>query len=58
MIPETFKAGVKSLGLSGHERMTPELQDRFFHDFLIKKAGGGDALGLYRRQAATTSTVL
>ena len=44
MIPETFKAGVKSLGLSGHERMTPELQDRFFHDFLIKKAGGGDAL--------------
>lgn len=36
MIPETFKAGVKSLGLSGHERMTPELQDRF-HDFLIKK---------------------
>lgn len=39
MIPETFKSGVKSLGLSGNERMTPELQDRFFYDYLIKKAG-------------------
>ena len=44
MIPETFKSGVKSLGLSGNERMTPELQDRFFYDYLIKKAGGGGAL--------------
>lgn len=44
MIRDTFASGVESLGLSGHEKMTPELQDRFFHDYLMKKAGGGVAL--------------
>lgn len=44
MIPSTFASGVKALGLSGNEKFTPELQERFFSEYLIKKAGDGDAL--------------
>ena len=45
MIPKTLAAGIKELKLTGNELFTPELQERFFNEFLIKKAGGGDALG-------------
>lgn len=45
MVPETFEDGVKALGLKGSERFTPQLQERFFNDYLIQKAGGGHALG-------------
>lgn len=45
MVPETLESGVKALGLKGNERFTPELQERFFNEYLIKKAGGGHALG-------------
>lgn len=44
MIPSTFAAGVKALGLTGSEKFTPQLQERFFSEYLIQKAGGGDAL--------------
>ena len=44
IIRNTFADGVKTLGLKGHEKFTPQLQERFFHDYLMKKAGGGDAL--------------
>lgn len=44
MIPSTFASGVKALGLSGNEKFTPELQERFFSEYLIGKAGGGAAL--------------
>ena len=44
IIRSTFNDGVKALGLSGNEKFTPQLQERFFHDYLLKKAGGGDAL--------------
>ena len=45
MVPETVEAGVKALGLKGNERFTPQLQERFFNEYLIQKAGGGHALG-------------
>lgn len=44
MTPPTFASGVKALGLSGNEKFTPELQERFFSEYLIGKAGGGAAL--------------
>ncbi len=44
MIPSTFASGVKALELSGNEKFTPELQERFFSEYLIGKAGGGAAL--------------
>lgn len=44
IIPSTFKDGIKALGLSGNEKFTPQIQERFFNDYLIKKAGGGAAL--------------
>ncbi|TAL89288.1 MAG: hypothetical protein EPN62_08800 [Candidimonas sp.] len=43
MIPSTFSAGVRALGLKGDEKFTPALQERFFDEYLIKKAGGGKA---------------
>lgn len=43
IIETTFAAGVKALGLKGGEKFTPELQERFFNDYLIRKAGDGAA---------------
>jgi hypothetical protein len=35
IIPSTMKGAVKALGLSGNERLTPELQERIFRDYLF-----------------------
>ena len=37
MIPSTFKDAVNKMGLNGDEMMTPELQERIFLEYLIKK---------------------
>ena len=37
MVPETLSEGVKKLGISTSERFTPELQERFFTEFLAGK---------------------
>lgn len=43
MIPSTTRAAMKSMGLSGKELMTPELQERMFAEYLVKeKAGRGE----------------
>ena len=34
IIPSTFQAGIQELGLSGNEKFSPQLQERFFNDFL------------------------
>lgn len=47
MIKGTFAEGVKKLGLKGSEKFTPELQDLFFKEFLLKKAGGRQDLHKY-----------
>lgn len=44
MVPKTLAAGIKELKLTGKELFTPELQERFFNEYLINKAGGGHAL--------------
>lgn len=42
MIPSTTRDAMKSMGLSGKELMTPELQERMFAEYLVKeKAGRG-----------------
>jgi LysM repeat protein len=37
----TLREAKAALGLTGNEKMTPELQERIFRDFLLEKAGGG-----------------
>ena len=37
----TLDAGRRKLGLSGDEKYDAEMQERFFREFLIFKAGGG-----------------
>ena len=45
MVPETLAEGVKKLGISTSERFTPELQERFFTEFLAGKKR--PAIGTY-----------
>ena len=47
MVPETLAEGVKKLGISTSERFTPELQERFFTEFLAGKKR--PAIGNYIR---------
>lgn len=37
MIPSTMKSAVKTLGLTGEEKLTPELQERMFSEYLADK---------------------
>ncbi|MFX1674598.1 hypothetical protein PWR63_20400 [Paraburkholderia sp. A2WS-5] len=37
----TLRIGKLALGLTGNEKYDAEMQERFFRDYLFKKAGGG-----------------
>lgn len=40
IIATTMKSAIKSMGLSGTEKFTPEMQERIFREFLIPKRKG------------------
>ena len=58
MIKGTFADGVKALGLNGNEKFTPALQERFFSDYLLKKAGGGALLNYVQGKAGNLENAL
>lgn len=46
IIQPTLRSAMTAMNLTGNERLTPELQDRIFSDFLVPTAGNG-ALGRF-----------
>jgi hypothetical protein len=51
----TLRSGKAALGLTGSEKYDADMQERFFRDFLFKKAGGGALADFVKNGKGTVS---
>lgn len=49
----TLREGKRALGLTGNEKYDAEMQERFFQDYLLEKAGNGDLASFVKRDEGT-----
>lgn len=52
----TLRAAKQSMGLTGNEKYTPEMQERVFREFLLQKAGGGKLFAFVKKGIGTSES--